>query len=132
MADRPVSTLPADQDHPPTGLLAADAAIFEPCALCGHPPGWHRLDDSTNVAPTSPEAMFRCLGYDCEAAGPLPAGGRACDCPDYVGPNEVAMLRAEVAMLRAEVAELLDHTRGVSAILAQALGHKRVRHFLGL
>jgi hypothetical protein len=53
------------------------------CIRCGHPPDWHRLDDSTNVSPTDPAAEFRCIGYDCEAPGPWPAGGRACDCPDY-------------------------------------------------
>jgi hypothetical protein len=53
-----------------------------PCKRCGHSPDWHRLDDSTNVSPTDPDAKFRCIGYDCEAPGPWP--DNACDCPDYV------------------------------------------------
>lgn len=56
------------------------------CARCGHSPDWHRLDDSTNVSPVDPAAEFRCLGYDCEKPGPVPPGGRACDCPDYENP----------------------------------------------
>lgn len=61
-----------------------DPAILEPCARCGHLPDWHRLDDSLNLDPTDPETPFRCIGYDCTAPGPVPSGGRACDCPDYV------------------------------------------------
>ena len=52
------------------------------CKRCGHPADWHRLDDSTNISPTLPEAKFRCIGYDCEAPGPPVKDG--CDCPDYV------------------------------------------------
>lgn len=52
------------------------------CARCGHPADWHRLDDSRNVPPTDPNAMFRCIGYDCTRPGPPKA---LCDvgCPDY-------------------------------------------------
>ncbi len=55
------------------------------CQWCGHPADWHRLDSATNVSPNDPAAKFRCLGYDCEKAGPVPKSGRACDCPDYRG-----------------------------------------------
>jgi hypothetical protein len=58
-----------------------------PCARCQHSPDWHRHDDSDNHAPTDPDCPFRCIGYDCEAPGPVPEGGRACDCPDYVTVN---------------------------------------------
>lgn len=53
-------------------------------ADCGHPPSWHRLDDSKNIGPTDPAAEFRCIGYDCEAPGPPPYKG--CGCPDFVAP----------------------------------------------
>lgn len=59
------------------------------CFRCGHSSDWHRLDDSTSVSPVDPDAKFRCLGYDCAAAGPVPPGGRACDCPDMVRPSVV-------------------------------------------
>lgn len=53
------------------------------CANCGHPPSWHRLDDSLNISPTSPDAKFRCIGYDCEMPGKPISNG--CKCPDFVG-----------------------------------------------
>jgi len=57
------------------------------CGRCGHPPDWHRHDDVNDEhSPTDPDCPFRCLGYDCEAPGPVPDGGRACDCPDYENP----------------------------------------------
>jgi hypothetical protein len=49
---------------------------------CGHPADWHRLDDSTGVAPTDPGAAFRCIGYDCTTDGPPRECAAAC--PDYV------------------------------------------------
>lgn len=52
------------------------------CAVCQHPPGWHRLDDSGDLDPTDPEAPFRCIGYDCNAPGPPVENG--CDCPAYL------------------------------------------------
>jgi len=58
------------------------------CARCGHPASWHRHDDADDHAATDPDCPFRCLGYDCMSAGPPPPGGRACDCPDYVRPEE--------------------------------------------
>lgn len=61
----------------------ANETVLPPCGRCGHSPDWHRLDDSKNISPTDPAAEFRCLGYDCEADGPLPANGRACWCHDY-------------------------------------------------
>jgi hypothetical protein len=51
--------------QPPAGGL---------CARCGHDPHWHRLDDTRNVGPTDPRAVFRCLGVTFEG----------CDCPDFV------------------------------------------------
>jgi hypothetical protein len=58
-------------------------ATLGPCFRCGHPPDWHRHDDADNVPPTNlPMCKFRCLGYDCEAPGPLVLNG--CDCPDYL------------------------------------------------
>lgn len=58
-----------------------DSSPLPPCARCGHPADWHRLDDSLNVSPTDPAAEFRCIGHDCTAPGPL----TPCDvaCPDY-------------------------------------------------
>src|ERR1700756_5183866 len=56
------------------------------CIGCGHPPDWHRLtSDAVIQDPTDDAALFRCLGYDCEADGPVPPGGRACDCANYEG-----------------------------------------------
>lgn len=34
------------------------------CTRCGHSSDWHRLDDSSNVSPTDPNAKFGCLGFD--------------------------------------------------------------------
>ena len=53
------------------------------CKRCGHPASWHRLDDSKNIPPTSSDAQFRCIGYDCEKPGPPIKNG--CDCPDFEG-----------------------------------------------
>lgn len=53
------------------------------CAQCGHPSDWHRFDDAQNIPTTDPKARFRCLGYDCEASGPPPEGGTACNCPNF-------------------------------------------------
>lgn len=58
------------------------------CKRCSHSSDWHRLDSASNLGPTDPGAEFRCLGYDCEADGPPPSGGRACDCPDFVGADD--------------------------------------------
>lgn len=58
------------------------------CARCGHPDHWHRHDDeacSTHPQPCYPEtAPFRCIGYDCMAAG-FRAGTpeTRCGCPDF-------------------------------------------------
>ena len=52
------------------------------CGRCGHPADWHRKDDGDGVDVTSPDAKFRCIGYDCEAGGPIPV--RDCNCPDFV------------------------------------------------
>lgn len=62
---------------------------------CGHPPSWHRLDDSKNIAPGDPAAEFRCLGHDCEAPGPW----SSCDvaCPDFVAPPGYAEAIAALA-----------------------------------
>lgn len=54
------------------------------CVRCGHPQDWHRLDDSTNLDPTDPASPFRCIGFDCESAGPI--GSCESMCPDYVQP----------------------------------------------
>src|ERR1051326_1627735 len=56
---------------------------MEHCARCNHPQSWHRHDDADNTPPDDPACKFRCLGYDCMAAGKPPPGGRACDCPDF-------------------------------------------------
>lgn len=53
------------------------------CQRCEHPASWHRLDDSTNVSPTDPNAEFRCIGYDCEVDYTKPPEV-PCGCPDYV------------------------------------------------
>ncbi len=60
------------------GIMEHDIA----CVRCGHVGHHHRLDDSTNVAPTDPAAMFRCVW-------PMPDGGppAECECPDYVQPK---------------------------------------------
>lgn len=63
------------------------------CGRCGHPPGWHRLDDSLD--PTDSVRPFRCIGYDC-TLDPLNrppnrrSAERDCDCPDYVLPQQEA------------------------------------------
>lgn len=53
------------------------------CARCRHPQDWHRFDDSQNIPTTSPQAKFRCIGYDCELPGPPPRSN-PCDCPNWV------------------------------------------------
>lgn len=53
------------------------------CKRCSHPRDWHRLDDTKNIPPTSPDAQFRCIGYDCERPGSPPHVNR-CKCPDFV------------------------------------------------
>lgn len=53
------------------------------CARCGHSSDWHRLDDSLNVGPGDPGAMFRCIGYDCTTPGSPPPPGETCTCPDF-------------------------------------------------
>ena len=53
------------------------------CSRCGHPDHWHRFDDAQTIETTDPAAKFRCLGYDCDAAGP-PAPEGACGCGDFV------------------------------------------------
>ena len=55
-----------------------------PCKRCDHSPDWHRKDDGDGIDVTSPEAKFRCYGYDVEAPGPPVEPGVMCDCPDYV------------------------------------------------
>jgi hypothetical protein len=52
------------------------------CQRCGHPQDWHRHDDADNVPATDPNCKFRCIGYDCEVAGPPVKNG--CSCPDFV------------------------------------------------
>lgn len=59
--------------------------VLPNCENCGHPANWHRLDDSTNVSPTDPNAKFRCIGYDPEHDRP---GICVSHCPDYVHPSE--------------------------------------------
>lgn len=58
--------------------LSADPEIraiqTEQCRTCGHVGHWHRLDDSLNIGPCDPGAVFRCLG-------PQFTG---CDCTDMV------------------------------------------------
>lgn len=55
------------------------------CDNCGHAADWHRLDDADPANNGDPSTWkFRCLGYDCEVGGPVPVGGRACMCPDFV------------------------------------------------
>lgn len=53
------------------------------CDRCGHSGHFHRLDDSQNVSPDDPTALFRC-------AWPMPDGPayRICLCPDYI-PTQV-------------------------------------------
>ncbi len=62
------------RDPSVTGFTLGD------CKRCGHGPDDHRLDDSTNVSPTDPAAMFRCVGHQ-EGARWIATG---CGCPDYV------------------------------------------------
>ena len=63
-----------------------------PCQRCGHPADWHRHDDvacsTKHPQPCWPEnAIFRCLGYDCEAGGhPGGTPESRCGCPDYIDP----------------------------------------------
>jgi hypothetical protein len=52
------------------------------CQRYGHPQDWHRHDDADNVPATDPNCKFRCIGYDCEVAGPPVKNG--CSCPDFV------------------------------------------------
>lgn len=75
------------------------ATNSEKCARCGHPADWHRHDDqaclSKHPQPCSllgtwdaqhgaPLAPFRCLGYDCEAPGPVRGTPETrCGCPDF-------------------------------------------------
>jgi hypothetical protein len=47
------------------------------CARCGHSSDWHHLEGTD---PTSPDAKFYCLGYDCTVSGPWIG---TCDCPDF-------------------------------------------------
>lgn len=46
-----------------------------------------RQDSATNLGPTDPGAKFRCIGFDCQSSGPVPAGGRACECADFFPPS---------------------------------------------
>jgi hypothetical protein len=48
---------------------------------CGHPADWHRVDDATNLGPSDPGVLFRCLGFDVNAPG---KPDRTCDCADFV------------------------------------------------
>lgn len=66
------------------------------CKRCRHPREWHTHDDqdcpSKHAQPCYPEsAPFRCLGYDCWAAG-FPGGTpeTRCGCPDFVEAGEDA------------------------------------------
>ncbi len=58
-------------------------AVADLCARCEHPADWHRLDSDLNIGPTHPDAVFRCIGYDCtlDYSTPTP-----CDdtCPDFI------------------------------------------------
>lgn len=64
------------------------------CRQCGHPADWHRHDDADDTPATDPNALFRCLGYDCETDGSLTlaravyrtANPPFCPCPDMVRP----------------------------------------------
>lgn len=77
----------------PLGEQTEDAFLCQRPA-CGHPPSWHRLDDATNVSPVDPKAKFRCIGYDCEAAGPPQP---PCGCPDYLEhPQYAAWIQVRV------------------------------------
>jgi hypothetical protein len=76
--------------HEKTRKLALDRTVTSftlgDCERCGHSPDDHRLDDSTNVAPTDPAAKFRCVGH-VEGARWIDTD---CDCPDYVeNPQDV-------------------------------------------
>ncbi len=73
------------------------------CKRCGHPDHWHRHSDedclSKHPQPCSlagtldaqqgaPLAPFRCLGYDCEAPGPVRGTPESrCGCPDFIDPG---------------------------------------------
>lgn len=86
-----------------------------PCERCGHPPSWHRLDDSLNIGPDDPEAKFRCIGYDCEVSGPVVVDG--CDCPDFVGEpdpefvDSTEEIKAQIAENR-EALDRMQHNDG--------------------
>ena len=65
------------------------------CQRCEHPIDWHRHDDSSRphenghnshgaILGEQTECPYRCIGYDCTVDGPVPSGGRACGCPDYM------------------------------------------------
>lgn len=71
--------------RPPTRstTISAEALCARPG--CGHPASWHRLDSSTNVAPTDPTAEFRCLGYDPTGKGRPTVCVAAC--PDFMDPE---------------------------------------------
>lgn len=67
------------------------------CRRCDHPEDWHRLDDTAGpwiLEGTDPKAApegarpaeFRCIGYDCEADGPI--GECAIGCPDFVSSEQ--------------------------------------------
>lgn len=64
---------------------------------CGHPPDWHRHDDSATPGeaghllhcapadlPGDSSCPFRCVGYDVTVDGSPPAD--PCTCPDYLEP----------------------------------------------
>lgn len=85
----------AKPESHPTDVATASAAPGV-CANCGHADHWHRHDDvaclSEHPQPCSlpgtqdaqrgaPLAPFRCLGYDCERAGPPPR--QQCECQNY-------------------------------------------------
>lgn len=52
------------------------------CQRCNHKADDHRLDDSTNVAPTDPAAQFRCV------ISPVWNRQPTCDCPNFDPPPE--------------------------------------------
>jgi len=75
--------------------IAKETPTMPDCHRCDHPADWHRHDDSStpganghnshgSVAGEAQECPYRCIGYDGTVDGPVPPGGRACDCPDMV------------------------------------------------
>jgi hypothetical protein len=80
---------------------------------CGHPAGWHKLDDALNLDPTAEGTPYRCIGFDTLAPGTTPPdwdGNPVCDCAD--------MLRSQANLdaLETQINQALRAVRAAGAL----------------